>query len=242
VTLDKQPPPLNPATDRQRLRAVSAEAAHELVVPKLRGVSHAVACGVSIVAAIVVVVLAPPGRATVAVAVYGIGLVALFGGSALYHRWSGSAHLKAVLQRLDHSMIFVFIAASYTPIAVVVLHGWGGWVLLGLAWAGAGVGVAFSMGWVEAPRVIVAGSYLALGWLGVIMMPQLIADLQLAALILIAGGGVLYSAGAVVYVRQRPNLWPHTFGFHELFHVLVILAAAAYYVALIGWMLRATTG
>jgi hemolysin III len=117
---------------RGESRRVSVNAAHELVVPKLRGVSHVVACGVSVVAA-VVVVLAPAGRASVAVAVYGIGLVALFGGSALYHRWSGSARLKAVLRRVDHSMIFVFIAASYTPIAVVVLHGWVGWVLLGLA-------------------------------------------------------------------------------------------------------------
>lgn len=242
MTFENPPPPSNMATDSKRFRAVTTEAAQELVVPKLRGVSHAVACGVSIVAAVVVVVLAPAGRASVAVAVYGIGLVALFGGSALYHRWSGSARLKAVLRRVDHGMIFVFIAASYTPIAVVVLHGWVGWVLLGLAWVGAGIGVAFSMGWVEAPRVIVAGSYLALGWLAVIVIPQLIADLQLTALILVAGGGVLYSAGAVVYVRQRPNLWPRTFGFHELFHLLVILAAAAYYVALIGWMLRATSG
>jgi hemolysin III len=242
VMVEKQPTPSNMATDSKPFRAVAAEGAHELVVPKLRGVSHAVACGVSIVAAVVVVVLAPAGRASVAVAVYGIGLVALFGGSALYHRWSGSAHLKAVLRRVDHSMIFVFIAASYTPIAVLVLHGWVGWALLGLAWLGAGIGIGFSMGWVEAPRVIVAGSYLALGWLAVIVIPQLIADLQLTALILIAGGGVLYSGGAVVYVRQRPNLWPHTFGFHELFHALVILAAAAYYVALIGWMLRAATG
>lgn len=142
---------------------MSEKAAHELVIPKLRGVSHAVACGVSIVAAVVVVVLAPNGRASVAVAAYGIGLVALFGGSALYHRWNGSARFKAVLRRVDHSRIFVFIAASYTPIAVVVVPGWVGWVLLGLAWLGAGIGVAFSMGWAEAPRVIVAESYLALG-------------------------------------------------------------------------------
>ena len=139
-------------------RRIGAKAADELVVPRLRGVSHAVACGVSIIAAVVVVVLAPAGRASVAVGVYGICLVALFGGSALYHRWSGSARLKAVLRRVDHSMIFVFIAASYTPIAMVVLDGWVGWVLLGLAWLGAAVGIAFSMGWVEAPRVIVAGT------------------------------------------------------------------------------------
>lgn len=95
------------------------------------------------------------------------------------------------------------------------------------------------MGWVEAPRVVVAGSYLALGWVAVIAIPQLAANLPLTPLLLIAGGGVLYSAGAIIYARQRPDPWPTTFGFHEIFHALVILAAAAYYVAVAGWMLPA---
>lgn len=127
--------------------------------------------------------------------------------------------------------------ASYTPIALIVLHGSLAWVVLSLAWLGAGI--AFSMGWIEAPRVVVAGSYLVLGWVAVIAIPQLAADLQLPPPLLIAGGGVLYSAGAIVYARQRPDPWPTTFGFHEIFHALVILAAAAYYVAVVGWMLPA---
>ncbi len=217
-------------------------AADELPVPRLRGVSHAVAFSVSIVAAVVVVVLAPAGRATFAVAIYAITLVALFGGSALYHRWRGPARFKPILRRVDHSMIFLFIAASYTPIALVVLHGPLVWVVLGLAWAGALAGVAFSMGWIEAPRAVVSGSYLALGWVALIAVPQLFSELPLIPLILVCAGGVFYSAGAIIYARRRPDPWPRTFGFHEVFHALVILAAAAYYVALVGWMLPTATG
>jgi hemolysin III len=217
-------------------------AVDEPLVPRLRGVSHAVAFWISIVAAVVVVVLAPAGRASFAVAIYGISLVALFGGSALYHRWRGPERFKVILRRVDHSTIFLFIAASYTPIALVVLHGPLAWVVLGLAWLGAFAGVAFSMGWIEAPRAVVSGSYLALGWVALIAVPQLVSDLALTPLILVCAGGLLYSAGAIVYARQRPNPWPRTFGFHELFHALVILAAAAYYIAMVGWMLPAGAG
>jgi hemolysin III len=216
-------------------------AADELPVPRLRGVSHAVAFSVSIVAAVVVVVLAPAGRASFAAAIYAITLVALFGGSALYHRWRGPERFKPVLRRVDHSMIFLFIAASYTPIALVVLHGPLAWVVLGLAWLGALAGVTFSMGWIEAPRAVICGSYLTLGWMSLIAVPQLLSELQPIPLILVSAGGVFYSVGAIIYVRRSPDPWPHTFGFHELFHALVILAAAAYYVALVGWMLPTAT-
>jgi hemolysin III len=215
---------------------------HELLVPRLRGVSHAIAFGVSIVAAVAVVVLAPAGRASVAAAIYGVSLVALFGGSALYHRWRGPDRFKPMLRRVDHSTIFVFIAASYTPIALGVLHGPLRWVVLGLGWLGAVAGIAFSMGWIEAPRTVVATSYLTLGWLAVIAAPELISDLPLTPLILVCAGGMLYSAGAIVYARRRPNPWPRTFGFHEIFHALVILGTATYYVAVLGWMLPAAGG
>jgi hemolysin III len=209
----------------------------ELLVPRLRGVSHAVAFFLAVAAATVVVVLAPSGRATVAVGIYGAGLIALFGGSALYHRWPGPARFKPVLQRIDHSTIFVFIAASYTPIALVVMHGTLAWVILAVAWTGGAAGVAFSLGWIEAPRAVIAGSYLALGWVAVIALPQLVRELRPTPLVLLAAGGLLYSAGAIVYTRQRPDPWPQTFGFHEIFHALVIGAAAAHYIAVVGWML-----
>jgi hemolysin III len=143
----------------------------EELVPRLRGVSHAVGFVVALGAAIVIVVLAPGGRATSAVAVYAAGLVALFGGSALYHRWPGPTRFKPLLRRIDHRTIFVFIAASYTPVALILMHGTIAWLVLVGAWAGAAVGVAFSLGWIDMPRPAVAGSYLALGWFAVIALP-----------------------------------------------------------------------
>jgi hemolysin III len=192
---------------------------------------------VALAAAVTIVVVAPPGRATVAVAIYGAGLAALFGGSALYHRWPGPPRFKPILQRLDRSTIFVFIAASYTPIALVVLHGPLALVILVVAWAGAAGGVAFSAGWVSAPAWVRSGCYLGLGWLALIAVPQLVGELSLVPLLLLGIGGVLYSVGAVVYARQRPDPWPRTFGFHEIFHALVIAAAATQYTAVIGWVL-----
>ena len=190
-------------------------------------------------AAVLAITLAPTGRATLAITIYGAGLIALFGGSALYHRWPPRSRVKPVLQRIDHSTIFVFIAASYTPIALLVLHAPLAWVVLAIAWTGAAAGVTFSLGWIRASRRVQALSYVALGWVALLAMPQLLSQLSLAPLCLLAGGGLLYSAGAVVYARRRPDPWPRTFGFHEVFHVLVILAAAAQYIALVGWVLPA---
>jgi hemolysin III len=209
----------------------------ELLVPRLRGASHAVAFVLAVAAANIVIILAPTGRAAIAVAVYGMGLVTLFGASALYHRWPGPARLKPLLRRIDHSAIFVFIAASYTPIALIVLHTALGWVILVLAWCGAGAGIALSLGWIDASRWLNVASYLVLGWIAVLALPQLIDKLQLTPLLLVAAAAVLYSLGAVIYGLKRPNPWPRTFGFHEIFHALVILAAAAYYAAVVGWML-----
>ncbi len=193
----------------------------------------------ALAAAVLLVAVAPTDSARVAVSVYGAGLVALFSGSALYHRWPGPPRFKPVLQRVDHSTIYVFIAASYTPIALVVLHGPLRWVILGLAWAGAGAGVAFALGWVHAPRVAKTSSYLLLGWLAIIAIPQLLERLDAAPLALLGAGGLLYSAGALVYATRRPDPWPRTFGFHEVFHGLVIAAAAAQYVAIVGWVVPA---
>jgi hemolysin III len=207
------------------------------LVPRLRGVSHAAAFLLAVAAAIVLLVLANGARASVAVAIYGVGLVALFGGSALYHRWPGPRRFKPLLRRIDHSTIFVFIAASYTPVALIVIDGPIAWVLLVGAWAGAVAGVVFSLGWIDAPRPVVAGSYVALGWLALIAAPQLVRTLDFVPVALFVAGGVLDSAGAVVYARRRPDPWPHTFGFHELFHLLVIAAALTHFIAMAGWVL-----
>ncbi|CAN5514377.1 hemolysin III family protein [soil metagenome] len=214
-------------------------AAAEELVPRLRGVSHAVAFFFALAAAAVIVVLAPRGEATTAVTVYGAALVALFGASALYHRWPGPRRFKPLLRKLDHSAIFVFIAASYTPVAAILVHGTVGWLVLVGVWAGAALGVAFSLGWIDAPRPAVAGSYVVLGWFVVIAVPQLVRKLDPTPLALFAAGAILYTVGALVYARRRPDPWPRTFGFHEVFHALVIAAVAMHYVAMIGWVLPA---
>ena len=207
-------------------------------MPRLRGVSHAFAFVVTIAAAVVGIVLAPSGRATVAFVIYGAGLMALFGGSALYHRWWGPPRWKPILQRIDHSTIFVFIAASYTPVALLVLHDPLAWIVLVLAWAGALAGITFSLGWIQAPRSAIAASYVTLGWLAVITIPQLIQELPVAPLVLLAAGGAMYTWGAIIYARQRPDPWPATFGYHEVFHALVVAAVLCHY-ALIWSLVRA---
>ncbi len=207
------------------------------LVPVLRGVSHAWAFWVALAAGTVLLALAPTGEARGAAVVYAVGLCALFAGSALYHRWRWDPRWRPLLRRIDHSTIFVFIAASYTPIALLVLHGSLRAVVLIGVWAGALAGVAFSVAWISAPRALVAGTYLALGWFAVITIPQLLDRLEAAPLVLLAAGGVLYTAGAVVYAVQRPNPWPRTFGFHEVFHAFVILAAGAHFAAMAGWVI-----
>ncbi len=184
--------------------------------------------------AICLVVLAQSAEARVAAAIYGLGLIALFGGSALYHRWRWDPRWRPLLRRVDHSTIFVFIAASYTPVGLVVLD-WT-WLLVGV-WLGALIGVAFSLAWIDAPRWLQATLYVALGWVAVIAGPDLADALPIAPLVLIIVGGVLYTTGAIVYARQRPDPWPLTFGFHEIFHAFVIAAAVCHFVANAGWVL-----
>jgi hemolysin III len=209
------------------------------LIPLLRGVLHAWAFWFALVAAATLIVLAPAGTPRLAAAVYGAGLCLLFAGSAVYHRWRWSPRLRPLLRRIDHSMIFVFIAASYTPIALLVLGGWLRWAVLAGVWAGALGGVALSVAWITAPRVLVAATYLALGWFAVIAIPQLVDRLPVAPLLLLLAGGLLYSAGAAVYAIRRPDPWPRTFGFHELFHAFVIAAATTHFVAMAGWVIPA---
>ena len=143
------------------------------VIPRLRGLLHAHAAWVAVAASIVLVALAPNAAARVAPLIYGAGLIALFSASALYHRWRGDPRWKPWLRRLDHSTIFVFIAASYTPVALLVLDGHVQTVVLVSVWAGAVGGVVLSLAWINAPRWLQAVCYLALGWVAVIALPQL---------------------------------------------------------------------
>jgi hemolysin III len=205
-------------------------------IPRLRGVTHVYAFWCALIAAATMVALAPSTAARAAGAVYGGGLCALFGASALYHRWRWDPRWRPLLRRLDHSTIFLFIAASYTPVCLLVLEGSIRWVVLVTVWVGAVAGVAFSVAWITAPRALGAAIYVGLGWVAVIAFPQLLGSLPATPLALFVAGGLLYTAGAVVFAAQRPDPWPRVFGFHEIFHVFVIVAAAAHFVALAGWV------
>ena len=208
----------------------------EEVIPRLRGILHAHAAWVAGAASAVLVALAPTGGARVAALIYGAALIALFSASALYHRWPGDPRWKPWLRRLDHSTIFLFIAASYTPVGLLVLDGTLQAVVLISVWAGAIAGVTLSLAWINAPRWLVAACYLALGWVAVIALPELWREIGPAPFFLLAAGGGLYSLGATVYAFRKPNLWPRTFGFHEVFHALVIAAALAHFIAMAGWV------
>jgi hemolysin III len=207
--------------------------------PLLRGMSHAYAFWVALVAAVVLTAVVPSGTARVGAIIYGLGLCGLFAASGTYHRWRWNPRWRPLLRRIDHSTIFVFIAATYTPVALLVMHGTLRWAILLAVWIGALGGVILSVAWITAPRVLSAVCYLALGWTVVFALPQMVDALSIAPLVLLAAGGVLYSLGAVVYATKRPNPWPETFGFHEVFHALVILAAAVQFVALAGWVFPA---
>ena len=215
------------------------EVIEEELRPLLRGVTHAYAFWVALAAALVLTALAPAGTPRIASVVYGIGLCGLFAASGTYHRWRWNPRWRPLLRRIDHSTIFIFIAASYTPVALLVMHGTLRWVILVAVWTGAVIGVVLSVAWITAPRVLSAACYLALGWTAVFALPQMLDGLDVAPLVLFGVGGVLYTVGAIVYATKRPNPWPNTFGFHEVFHALVILAAAVQFIALAGWVFPA---
>jgi hemolysin III len=201
------------------------------VKPRLRGVSHQYAFYVALAAGAALVVLARGGEARAAALVYALSLAAMFGASALYHRIDWSPRSHAWLRRLDHSMIYVLVAGTYTPFALLVLGPALGWTTFGVVWGGALAGVAISLLWIDAPRWLTALLYVALGWVSVVIMPQLWVRAGVLAVALLATGGLLYTVGAVVYARRRPDPVPRVFGYHEVFHVLVIAAAAVHFAA-----------
>jgi len=217
--------------DAARDAATAVGEAAARVKPRLRGVSHFWAFFVALVAGAVLVVTAPDGRATLAAAIYAGSLAALFGISALYHRVDWRPSARRWMRRLDHSAIFLLIAGTVTPFALLVLDGPFATGLLLAVWTAALAGIVVELFWVDAPKWATAIVYLSVGWIGALGFPAIIARAGIAAGALIALGGALYTAGAIVYARQRPDPNPAVFGYHEIFHALVIAAAAAHFAA-----------
>jgi hemolysin III len=205
----------------------------ESVRPKLRGWLHLGAVPLSIALGVIAIALAPAGAVRWSVVVYVATTVLLFSVSAVYHRRIWGPRTEAVLKRLDHSNIYLFIAGSYTPFAVTLLSETQGRILLIAVWSVAALGVLFRVLWVGAPRPLYVALYIALGWVAIGYVPALWRNGGVAVALLILLGGLLYTLGAIVYTLRRPNPFPRWFGFHELFHSLTVAAYIAQFVAVL---------
>ncbi|UNX56657.1 hemolysin III family protein (plasmid) [Georgenia sp. TF02-10] len=207
------------------------------VKPRLRGWLHLASTPVILAAGIVLVAMSPTATTRIGSALYAGTALLLFGVSAIYHRGTWSPKVWTILNRFDHSNIFLMIAGSYTPFSLILLDGLDRVLLLTVVWTGALLGVAFKLFWPSAPRWLSAPIYIALGWAAIFFIPHFFdgalalgVGIGVAVFVLIIVGGALYTVGGVVYGLQRPDPWPRYFGFHEVFHTFTILAFVAHYV------------
>ena len=200
--------------------------------PKYRGVSHEWAFFASIGVGAALVAHASEAREVVSAAVFAGSVATMFGASALYHRvmWP-TPELRRLFAKLDHAGVYVLIAGTYTPCCLLVLTGAWRWTILAVVWTGAAAAIIVKIVWSSTPKWVPATIGIGLGWVGVVALPQL-TKIGIAGLVLLVAGGLCYTAGAIVYALRRPDPVPHVFGYHELFHALVIAAAACQYVAI----------
>ncbi|MFS2280221.1 hemolysin III family protein [Microbacterium sp. OR21] len=211
------------------MEAAAVDAAAE-VKPSWRGWIHAGTFPVAIAAGIVLIALAQGVPAKWAAAVFMATSLLLFGNSALYHRFNWGPTTKAVLKRIDHANILLLIAGTYTPLATLALPPEKGLVLLTVVWSGTVLGILFRVFWINAPRWLYVALYLALGWAAVMYMVDLV-QANVAMMVLVCVGGLLYTVGAIIYAMKKPNPWPGHFGFHEIFHVCTVLAFLCHWTA-----------
>jgi hemolysin III len=214
------------------LAASPVPLAAALVKPRLRGVFHQWAFVVSLFTGVFLVLRATTTVATIAAAVYAAGISGLFGVSALYHRITWRPNVRRWLRQLDHAMIFLLIAATYTPVGLLVLDGPLAVTVLALVWGGAIAGITLNLVFKDAPKWLAAVVYLVLGWVAVVTMPQLLERMGVDGVALIVLGGLVYSLGAIVYATRRPNPAPAVFGYHEIFHLLVIAGVVFHFAAI----------
>jgi hemolysin III len=216
--------------ERVEAARVATVELQQRVKPRLRGVIHECSFPVALLAGALLVLFASDGR--LALAIYAASLSALLGTSALYHRvnWRRPS-ARMWMRRLDHSMIFLLIAGTVTPFALLVVGGSLGTALLIAVWAGAAAGIAVELVWTTSPKWVSVAVYLTVGWIGAVAFPSIVANAGIGAGALIAAGAILYTAGAIIYALQRPDPRPAVFGYHEIFHVLVVAAAVAHFTA-----------
>jgi hemolysin III len=212
------------------------ETAQLLVKPRLRGVFHELGFYAAAAVGVIVVVTADPGRARMAGLIFASSVAFCFGASAVYHRPTWRPRARAWLARLDHAGVYLLIAGSYAPFGLIVLSRDWAVPVLAIVWGGALVAILLKVFWVRAPKWLSAAIGLTLGWVGVVAFPQLLT-LSPVAILLVAVSGILYTAGAVVYARRRPDPHPQVFGYHELFHVLTVAAVACEYVVVAFYVL-----
>jgi hemolysin III len=199
--------------------------------PRLRGLSHAVAFVIALPLGLALILQAETARGRLSAIVFAAAVVAMFGASALYHSPNWREAPRRWLRRVDHAGIYGLIAGTYTAFGLLALSGYWRWVVLGIIWAGALAAIVFKFAWIDAPKWISAVIGVALGWIGVLVSPQLLGEIGVAASLLMLAGGLLYTLGALVYAFRRPDPRPAVFGFHEVFHVFVIAAVACQYTA-----------
>jgi len=200
------------------------------IKPTWRGWIHAATFPVTIAAGIVLITLAHGAPAKWASAVFMLTSMLLFGNSALYHRFNWRPRTKIILKRIDHANIFLLIAGTYTPLAVLALPPNEGILLLSLVWGGALLGIGFRVFWITAPRWLYVPIYVALGWAAMMYIVDLV-NANVAMMVLVLVGGIFYTVGAVIYGLKRPNPFPGKFGFHEIFHTLTVLAFLCHWTA-----------
>jgi len=200
--------------------------------PLLRGVLHQAAFFVSLAVAPLLIFGADGGRARLAAAVFAGSVAACFGASALYHRVTWTPGVRLWMRRVDHAGVYVLIAGTYTPVSLLVLRGAWRPTILAIVWTGAAAAIVLKFVWVGAPKWLAAAIGIALGWVAVAALPQLISRIDPVGVTLLVAGGLVYTAGAVVYARRRPDPAPAVFGYHELFHALTIVAVVCQYVAI----------
>jgi len=207
--------------------------------PLLRGVFHQAGFAVSLVVGTLLIVGADGARRHVAAAVFAGAVAACFGASALYHRITWTPRLRPWMRRVDHAGVYLLIAGTYTPVCLLVLRGDWRLIVLPTVWAGAAAAAIFKFVWVGAPKWLAVAFGITLGWAAVAALPQLATHLNPAGVALLGVGGLIYTAGALVYARRRPDPVPAVFGYHELFHVLTLVAVSCQYVAIAFFVIRA---